>query len=145
MRGIRTSNIPRKNLLLEAFVCAILDDGTVKCWGNNYQGQLGYGDPGSVIVSGNFVFSNRGDEPNEMGANLPFVDLGTGKTAKQISSGTVHTCAILNDDSLKCWGAGANGKLGYGDVSDRGDGPNEMGDNLPWLIWEQERKRNKSL
>ena len=66
-----------------------------------------------------------------MGNNLAVVDLGTGKTTKQLALGGYHTCAILNDDSVKCWGEGSNGQLGYGDGNARGDGPNEMGDNLP--------------
>jgi alpha-tubulin suppressor-like RCC1 family protein len=49
-----------------------------------------------------------------MGNNLPKVNLGTGKTAKFISAGVAHTCAILNDDTLKCWGANTSGQLGYG-------------------------------
>ena len=72
-----------------------------------------------------------GDGPNEMGDNLPTVDLGTGKTAKKIAGGGWHTCAILNDDTVKCWGYGGNGQLGYGDTSNRGENGNEMGNNLP--------------
>jgi len=45
--------------------CAVLDDGSVKCWGYNGVGNLGVGDP-----------QTRGDDPGEMGDALPFVDLG---------------------------------------------------------------------
>ena len=42
------------------------------------------------------------------------------------------TCKILsNNYKLKCWGQGY--MLGYGDTTNRGDGPNEMGDNLPYV------------
>ncbi|MBU1220528.1 hypothetical protein KKF34_02110 [Myxococcota bacterium] len=34
----------------------------------------------------------------------------------QISSGAYHTCALSNDGSAYCWGAGNNGRLGTGDV-----------------------------
>ena len=40
-----------------------------------------------------------------MGDNLEYVDLGTGKTVKAITaaSGGSHACAILQDDTVKCW------------------------------------------
>ena len=61
----------------------------------------------------------------------PAVDVGTGKTAKEIFGGGSHTCAILNDDTLKCWGDNSKGQLGYGDTSTRGSGSGQMGDDLP--------------
>jgi alpha-tubulin suppressor-like RCC1 family protein len=100
--------------------CALLDDGSVKCWGTNGYGQLGVGDT-----------QDRGDQPGEMGDNLPFVNLGAGRTAKAISAGLFASCAILDDDSIKCWGDDQQGQLGLGDTQSRGDAPNEMGSNLP--------------
>ena len=46
-----------------------------------------------------------GDDPNEMGDNLSVVDLGLGRTAKAVATGFFHTCVLLNDDSVKCFGA----------------------------------------
>ena len=100
--------------------CAVLDDDSIKCWGSNYNGKLGLGDT-----------NNRGDDWNEMGDNLLAVNLGTGRKVKAISAGRSHTCAILDDDSVKCWGYNYNGQLGLGDTNTRGDNWNEMGDNLP--------------
>jgi alpha-tubulin suppressor-like RCC1 family protein len=100
--------------------CARLDDGSVKCWGLNSQGQLGLGDT-----------QNRGDGPGEMGATLPAVDLGPGRTALQLTGGDRHTCARLDDGSVKCWGLNNLGQLGLGDTQSRGDGPGEMGATLP--------------
>jgi alpha-tubulin suppressor-like RCC1 family protein len=100
--------------------CAILDDGSLKCWGENFEGQLGLGDA-----------QNRGDQPGEMGANLPAVNLGTGRTAKLVVAGGSYTCALLDNDSLKCWGYNSWGQLGLGDKRNRGDGPGQMGDALP--------------
>ncbi|RYZ53477.1 MAG: hypothetical protein EOP07_17745, partial [Proteobacteria bacterium] len=78
------------------FSCALLSDASVKCWGLNDSGQLGLGD-----------VTNR---------NAPSIaiDFGAGKTAKQIAVGYAYGCAILNDDSLKCWGLNDDGQLGYG-------------------------------
>jgi alpha-tubulin suppressor-like RCC1 family protein len=82
--------------------CVILADNTVKCWGTNSSGQLGYGDTTTRIAPAATV-----------------VNLGTGRTAKRIAAGFNHTCAILDDNTLKCWGANANGQLGYGDAAAR--------------------------
>ena len=90
----------------------------MKCWGRNDRGQLGYGD----------TDWRDQDDASQMGNNLPVVDLGTDKTAVYVSVGGLHTCAVLNDGNAKCWGAGNDGKLGYGDTDNRGGGPNEMGE-----------------
>lgn len=103
-----------------ANTCAILDDGSLKCWGRNTEGHLGLGDTAA-----------RGDQPGEMGDALPAVDLGTGRTAVEVAMSTSHTCARLDNGQVKCWGDNAQGQLGQGDSLDRGDQPNEMGDNLP--------------
>lgn len=101
-------------------VCARLNNGGVKCWGANGSGQLGLGDTES-----------RGDEAGEMGDNLPQVDLG-GRIAMQISAGLGdHTCVLLDDATVKCWGDNSFGQLGLGDKINRGDSPNQMGVNLP--------------
>ncbi len=100
--------------------CAILDNGSVKCWGRNEDGQLGLGDT-----------KDRGGAAGEMGDNLPAVDLGKGRTAKVIAAGYNTTCAVLDNGSVKCWGKGDDGQLGLGDASNRGRGAGQMGDNLP--------------
>ena len=104
--------------------CAVLDDGNLKCWGSGTSGQLG---DGNAII--------RGDEPGEMGDNLPVVDLGTDRSARAVTAGAgqtlIHTCAVLDNNSVKCWGSADVGQLGYGDTTRRGDDLGEMGDNLP--------------
>ena len=88
--------------------CAILDDDTVMCWGNGFQGHLGYGNN-----------NNIGD--NETPGSVGAVNLGAGYTAKDISSGIDHTCAVLDNGTVKCWGVGTNGRLGYGNTDNIGD------------------------
>jgi alpha-tubulin suppressor-like RCC1 family protein len=102
--------------------CALLDNGTVKCWGYSGNGERGSGDTAST-----------GSSVGQMGDNLPVVDLGTGRTAKKLSAGYDHACAVLDNDQLKCWGYNAYGQLGLGDTAARGDGPGEMGDSLPYV------------
>ncbi|HWF25059.1 MAG TPA: hypothetical protein VG275_06415 [Solirubrobacteraceae bacterium] len=96
--------------------CAILDDGSVRCWGYGFYGQLGYGNmdnvgDGRVDLSGNA-------DPTVASAGP--VDLG-GHKALAIAAGGLHTCVILDDHSVRCWGDGAYGQLGDGATSDRGD------------------------
>jgi len=102
------------------YTCAVLDDSTVKCWGGNGDGQLGLGDTNA-----------RGGQAGEMGAALPVVDLGTGRTAKALTTGGYQSCVLLDDGTVKCWGQNTNGQLGLGDLANRGDQAGEMGDALP--------------
>jgi len=81
--------------------CAILDNGDVSCWGRNSNGQLGNGGTSEKTTP---TLTNG---------------LGTGRTAIDISSGYTHTCAILDNGSVSCWGQGINGKLGNGTTSNQ--------------------------
>ena len=81
--------------------CVILDNGLVSCWGSGGNGRLGNGGT-----------SNQ---------NTPTLtsSLGTNRTAVALSSGDSHTCAILDNGSVSCWGRGGNGRLGNGGTSDQ--------------------------
>ena len=88
--------------------CALLDSGGVLCWGSGTNGQLGYAATSLV-----------GDD--ETPASVGPVDLGGDRTAVALSAGTAQTCAVLDDGSVRCWGFGGNGRLGYGNRSTVGD------------------------
>lgn len=88
--------------------CALLDNGQVRCWGSNAEGELGYGNANTIGAS-------------QTPASVGPVNLGPGRTAKAISAGAYHTCAILDDASVRCWGYGRNGRLGYGNTNNVGD------------------------
>ena len=68
--------------------CAILDNGDLKCWGSDQYGQLGDG----------------GSNTNTNAPSSTPIDLGSGRTAVAVSAGDLHTCAILDNGDLKCWG-----------------------------------------
>ena len=48
-----------------------------------------------------------------------------------IAAGQYHSCAILDNGSVKCWGYNNNGQLGIDNTTNMGDNSSEMGDNLP--------------
>ena len=106
--GKRKSNNPvipevgnaRQVTVGSGYACAVLKTGQLACWGFNGQGNLGDG-----------TIENR-HAPVE-------VDLGEGRTAVTVAAGVLTTCAILDDDSLKCWGWNRNGQVGDGTTTDR--------------------------
>ncbi len=78
--------------------CALLDNGTVRCWGNNFSGQLG------STTNNNSTAAN----PTPEGA----VDIGAGRIARAVSAGGTHNCAVLDDGGVVCWGSNRYGQLG---------------------------------
>ena len=81
--------------------CALMSYGGVKCWGDNWTGQLGSG-----------TWDNTSPAVNVKG-------LTSGVTA--ITSGIMHSCALLSSGSVKCWGANNYGQLGDGTTSNRNE------------------------
>ena len=92
--------------------CAILENGSVRCWGDNGQGQLGYGNTDDV-----------GDD--ETPAQAGPVSLGAGRTATAVTVGRYHACAILDTGDVRCWG---DGNAVPGSSEDIGD------DELPTVV-----------
>ena len=83
-------------------MCAKLDNSSVKCWGNNQFGKLGVGD----------TPPERGQTPATMGDNLPVLNLGSDSTIVKVVTGFVHSCAVLSNGKMKCWGSNSFGQLG---------------------------------
>lgn len=74
-----------------------LTGNEARCWGYNGDGQLGVGDD-----------SDR---------NIPVQVSGLASGVSIISAGWMHTCAIMTDTQVKCWGAGGDYQLGNGSNS----------------------------
>ncbi len=88
--------------------CAILTDGTLECWGRNHRGQVGAGD------------TNDYDTPQD-------ISVGSGRTAKTVRIGLFNICAILDDNSLKCWGDNQYGQVGIGNTTSPQSAPQTVG------------------
>jgi alpha-tubulin suppressor-like RCC1 family protein len=86
--------------------CTLLTDGQVRCWGRGSYGRLGYGNT-----------ENLGD--NETPTSAGSLELGG--PVLQIAAGGEHTCAVFQGGSVRCWGRGDNGRLGYKSTSNVGD------------------------
>ena len=98
--------------------CVLLQNGALKCWGRNNDGQLGLGDS-----------TSRGGTGWEMGNALPYVDVGG--FVVELAAGSFHNCARLSGGQVKCWGYNNLGQLGLGDIGNRGNAGTEMGSALP--------------
>jgi hypothetical protein len=72
--------------------CALMNSGSVTCWGDNSHSQLGAGTSISSVVP------------------VDVSSLASGVMA--IAAGEIHTCALMNDGSVKCWGDNFVGQLG---------------------------------
>ena len=59
-------------------------------------------------------------------AALPAVNLGAGRTATAVTAGQSHTCALLDDATVKCWGYGRVGRMGRDSTSVLGDAAEKM-------------------
>ena len=71
--------------------CALFN-GTVQCWGNNNNGELGNASAAAAQATPIQVTGLSG--------------------VKAISAGGLHTCALTSSGGVECWGANLNGQLG---------------------------------
>lgn len=75
--------------------CTFVGDGRMQCWGTNYTGQLGDGTMGGFAMVPQFVHNIT--------------------NALQAYTGGFHTCAMLPDRTIQCWGRNQDGQIGNGD------------------------------
>jgi alpha-tubulin suppressor-like RCC1 family protein len=78
-------------------ICALLSDGSVKCWGTNNYGQLG------------------NDSTLNSQSPVPVADLAG---ASDMAVGRNHACSIITataqETLIECWGLNTDGQLGDG-------------------------------
>ena len=79
-------------------VCALINDGTVSCWGRNTSGQLGDG---------------------SLTTRLTPVAVAGLEDVVAVAAGASHACALLGNGQVRCWGANGSGQLGDGTTTNR--------------------------
>lgn len=77
--------------------CAIRSDGFMVCWGNNDHGQIAPNDETEFLLKPHTI--------------TPWA---AADSAVQLSIGSDHSCAVLKDRSVKCWGQKLYNQLGDG-------------------------------
>jgi alpha-tubulin suppressor-like RCC1 family protein len=82
-----------------AHACALMLTGEARCWGDNFNGQLGDG-----------TTTNR---------HTPTKVKGLSSGVSALLAGGWHTCALWETGAVKCWGRNLNGELGDGTTTDR--------------------------
>tara|TARA_B100001173_G_scaffold312091_1_gene331607 strand:+ start:2799 stop:4841 length:2043 start_codon:yes stop_codon:yes gene_type:complete len=109
----------------ERHTCALIEDGTVYCWGLNNYGQLGNGECYSEYNWVNEEYDCSGSHlniPNAISLDgmtqwwNGFEWYNSTKFAK-ISSGPYHVCGITEDGSVYCWGYASGGGMGVGEYT----------------------------
>jgi alpha-tubulin suppressor-like RCC1 family protein len=98
--------------------CAILDDGSLWCWGYNFEGAIGLDDP----YNSPDVLS-----PQRVGV----------ATWTAVAGGQGHTCAIQSSGQMWCWGRNTSGELGIGQAMTQAmmqiRVPTQVGTFTDWL------------
>jgi alpha-tubulin suppressor-like RCC1 family protein len=89
----------------ETFSCALLSDGSVRCWGDNRYGQLG---------NGTITTTGLGD------ISTPVTVTGLPKPATAIAGQGLTAYALLSDGSVWAWGYNFFGELGNGTFTETG-------------------------
>lgn len=95
--------------------CALTPARAVRCWGYNLYGQLGTGSIEDLM-----------DQPAETPSTVPL-----GGPVAAISAGLAHTCALMEEGAVRCWGSNEYGELGTGSTDHLMDEPGEKPSIVP--------------
>ena len=115
---IQLAAAPREIHASSGFACALLEGGAVQCWGSDWAGRLG------VLATEPIGDDEHPSELVQLGGRATMLSVSHGRPPGQHFDDDLHNrhvCALLEDATLRCWGIGTIGALGYGTVEDIGD------------------------
>ena len=98
--------------------CAVLNDGSIRCWGNNENGRLGNGTTATTSTAVSVSAINAATMI-AMGGYCQFVSSDDRISCLPYYRSYGHSCALLGDGSIICWGSNEFGELGDGSSTDR--------------------------
>ncbi len=102
---------------LSAHACVITKSSELRCWGDNFENQLGLGEGG-----------------NPMDRFVPMEPLSDVSSWQAMMTGQGHTCAVATDGSLWCWGRNSQSQLGLGaGAAMQFATPQQVGAGTSWL------------
>jgi alpha-tubulin suppressor-like RCC1 family protein len=94
--------------------CAVQPSGSVVCWGQNNSGECGNGSIGTIAT--------------------PLNVQGLSTTVTKIATFSRHTCAVLGNGGVQCWGLNSQGQLGFGgsnfNIAQQATAPNGLRSNI---------------
>ena len=95
--------------------CAVMDDGSLYCWGSGQYGALGLGNNISHLTP-----QMVGNDPSSyQGGNGSLVTDISVDVIPMVTAGSEHTCALTYNGTVWCWGGNHMGQLGVGDTLTR--------------------------
>ncbi len=95
-----------------AHSCATRTDGSLWCWGDNGEGQLGIG--------------------NSVDKNSPTRESTAATDWAAVSAGGYHTCARKTSGAVYCWGMNDHGQIGQNSYDYRYKYPVQVGTATTW-------------
>lgn len=90
-------NLPGRTVsvaIMRTATCALIEDGTVSCWGGSTNSLLGRADASGINL-----------------APAPVTGLAN---VRKIAGSAGHVCALKGDGTVACWGTNTSGQLGNG-------------------------------
>ena len=107
--------------------CGLTTEGAVRCWGRDFRGQAGDGQRETQYKA-----QSLGDvAPADQDPLTPRTAVGLSAGVSQVHVGAEHSCAILDNGMVQCWGSNRYGQLGFAGDYDTDADPHAGWEDTP--------------